>query len=410
MNFGLATFRELIEDFLTNSGGRRGNDREARRNSDEFDGEAASETDLGDGTDGDESSGSSLNMNADAISAAAEDEDDDDDDDDGSGGGGFFSRGSKSDDDIDDLHYRIEELEEELEDKKSELGSVQDSQQHVADQVEEVNERVQQLVGMYDQVTDNVNPFTGEGEAQNGFGVFGEDEMAAEDGPEDDAELGAGIQAAVEATEEDETVSFSDLKGVIEDAAAAQSEGGETITFDEDDAADDTRVEVQATESVDGSDDASDDARAQADADAADGEEGTTDDDSTDVTLTGLADTYATDIIVFEWLTQLVRTGGSAATLRAISYYAEIGWINDDVKEHLEHVLSGPDLDIHVDPGTTPEELTAEDHADSYTYIMKLQEIHETKQEVDPDRSADAASPSATAPGPTAEPEPEPEL
>jgi len=34
----------------------------------------------------------------------------------------------------------------------------------------------------------------------------------------------------------------------------------------------------------------------------------------------------------------------------------------------------------------TPEELTAEDHADSYTYIiMKLQEIHETKREVGPD-------------------------
>ena len=90
------------------------------------------------------------------------------------------------------------------------------------------------------------------------------------------------------------------------------------------------------------------------------------------ITLGGLADSYATDVLVFEWLTELVRTGGASATLRAISYYHEIGWIDAAVREHLEAVLSGPDLDIHVDPQRTPEELTADDHASSYEYILKL--------------------------------------
>ncbi|QRV13547.1 flagella accessory C family protein [Haloterrigena salifodinae] len=378
MNFGLATLRELIEDFLSNSGGRRGRQREQHRESDEFDGDEGAGT-AGAPESGDESAGAPADLAADDdIESDAEEE--------SSGGSGLFGRGSADgdgEDDIDDLYYRIEELEDELEDKENELGSVQDSQQHVTEQVEEMNDRVQQLLGVYDQVTDDVNPFTGEGEAQNGFGVFGEDEAGAETPATD----GSGIQANIESNDDgDETVSFDDLKGVIEDAAAAQPSDGETITFDEEAAdGDDTHVEVQATDSVDDSD---------ASSGAADGEhdDESTGDEPNDATLTTLADTYATDIIVFEWLTQLVRTGGSAATLRAISYYAEIGWIDEEVKTHLESVLSGPDLDMNVDPGSTPEELTAEDHADSYTYIMKLQEIHETRREVETDEPTEAGS------------------
>ncbi|WP_226039376.1 FlaD/FlaE family flagellar protein [Natrinema sp. DC36] len=368
MDFGLASLRSLIEDFLSDSGGRRGREREQQRQ--QRDG------------DTDDAGGATAQAGGDSDAESTDDEEPSESDGGEKRGGGLFGRGKGSsgdDEDLDDLFYRIEELEEELENKESTLGTVQDSQQQVADQVEEMNETVRQLLGVYDMLTDDVNPFTGAGEERKGFGVFGEDE-ATTDGGSDSM---AGLRAEMDSSGREETVSFDDLKGVIEDAAAAQSDGadetgGETITFDEDEGDDDTRVEVQATESVD-----EPDSELGADADGADAD-GAVDDDS-DVTLESLADTYATDIIVLEWLTELVRTAGPAATLRAISYYAEIGWIDDEVKDHLEAMLSGPDLDIHVDPEMTPEELTAEDHADSYTYIMKLQEIHETKREVGPD-------------------------
>ncbi|ELY68160.1 FlaD/FlaE family flagellar protein [Natrinema versiforme] len=365
MEFGLDSIRNFIEDFLSDSGGRRGREREQQRQQgdDPFD-ETAADGQTGsstDGADGDEGVESESNSGGS----------------DGGGGGGLFGRGSSSADEeeLDDLYYRLDELEEQLEDKSSELGTVQDSQQQVADRVEEMNDTVRQLLGVYDMLTDDVNPFTGAGEERNGFGVFGEDESP----PEEPTRSGVGV-ADGGTQSADETVSFDDLKGVIEDAAQSdRSDGdgsGETITFDEggdgDANADDTTVEVQATESVDGPDD-------DTDADDENAEDGS------DVTLETLADTYATDIIVLEWLTDLVRTAGPAATLRAISYYSEIGWIDEEVRDHLEAMLSGPDLDIHVDPGSTPEELTAEDHADSYTYIMKLQEIHETKREIEPD-------------------------
>ncbi|WP_440763272.1 FlaD/FlaE family flagellar protein [Natronorubrum sp. DTA7] len=372
MNFGLQTFRELIEDFLASSGGRRGREREARREEDD----AFDESE----------------QTADTESESTEPTAEDDEPEASESGGGLFNRGSSDEDEeVDDLIYRIQELEEELESKESTLGTVQDSQQQVAEQVEEVNDTVRQLLGVYDMVTDDVNPFTGAGEEKNGFGVFGEDDDGANESG------GFGLASATESSPDsgtgDETVSFDDLKGALENAAQAQADGGETITFDESEQFEheddrDTRVEVQATESVDEPDDESDQNRP----DAGDESRTDTDDDSDDVTLATLADTFATDIIVFEWLTQLVRTAGSAATLRAISYYAEIGWIDEEVKAHLEGVLSGPDLDIHVDPETTPEELTAEDHADSYTYIMKLQEIHETRREVEPERPTNSGS------------------
>ncbi|MFC4542661.1 FlaD/FlaE family flagellar protein [Halosolutus amylolyticus] len=365
MDLGLDNLRELLEDFLGNSGGRRGRRREQRRE---------------EADDGAEPTADAQTQDVSAAEAAAESGDEEAQPDESTesdgGSGGLFGRGSGTDDG-EDLQYRIDELEEELEDKQSELGALRDSQEQVSSQVEEMNDTVRQLLGVYDQLTDDVNPFTGEGEAEGGFGVFGEDRT-------EPAETGFGLESDGPDTGRDETVSFDDLKGVIEDAAEAQAarqDGGEPIAF-EDEADDDTRVEVQATESVD-------DPGPEADVDAEEpvddgaGESDGASDDG-DVTLTTLADTYATDIIVFEWLTDLVRTAGPAATLRAISYYAEIGWIDEEVRAQLEAVLSGPDLDIHVDPGQVPDELTAEDHADSYTYIMKLNEIHETRQEVDP--------------------------
>lgn len=356
----------MLENFLGDTGGRRGREREQRRQ------EAASEApDDGDpdwleddGTEaedapsiGDEPTASTVRERPDAGDLGEEEV-------------------------VDDLYHRIESLEDDLDRTSSEMGAVRDSQEHVADQVDEVNDTVRQLLGIYDLLTDDVNPFTGEGETEEGFGVFGEQE---------DGGFGLADREPADGADDD-TVSFEDLKAAIDEAAAAEADresGGQRITIEElgepvgepvdggpTEPDDDSRVEVQATADV-GADDRETDDRETDDA-------GESDDEDAAVTLTALADTYATDVIVFEWLTELVRTAGPAATLRAIAYYHEIGWIGADVRAHLEAALGGPDLDIGVDPEATPEELTAEDHADSYTYIMKLEEIHETDAEVSP--------------------------
>ncbi|MEF8843722.1 MAG: FlaD/FlaE family flagellar protein, partial [Haloarculaceae archaeon] len=92
--------------------------------------------------------------------------------------------------------------------------------------------------------------------------------------------------------------------------------------------------------------------------------------------LAELPDSYATDVLALEWLAELVETTGPAAALKAVAYYEDVGWIAPAVSGDLEEYLAGPGIDVHVDPND-PEELAVEDHATSYEYILKLDEIRE---------------------------------
>ena len=222
---------------------------------------------------------------------------------------------------IDELYYRTDGLEESIEDTEMRLDAIQDSQEQVVSQVDELNDRVRRLLGLYDQVTDDINPFTGEGEADNGFEVFG-DEHADTEG---------------------ETVSFDDLKGEVE------IEPVDEIEDDEPEPTAEPQLERRSPD---------------------------------EPALRELPDTYATDVVVFEWLADLLESGGPRATLEALSYYVELGWIDEEVRVHLEEVLAGPGLEAAAPAGAA--ELTADDHADSYAYVMQLRELHEIERTVKP--------------------------
>lgn len=232
---------------------------------------------------------------------------------------------------IDDLYYRTEEVEDSLEDTEMRLDAIQDSQERVVSRVDELNDRVRRLLGVYDRVTDDVNPFTGDGEAEGGFEVFGGDDV-------------------------EETVSFDDLK------ADAAVEPADDADVDEPEPEPESDLEPVPEPTPDPR---------------------PIDDEETDVpTLRELPDTYATDVVVFEWLADLLESGGPRATLEALSYYVELGWIDEDVRAHLEAALAGPGIeDVDADPSGA---LTAADHADSYAYVVQLREIGEIRRTVDP--------------------------
>lgn len=287
---------------------------------------------------------------------------------------------------IENLEHRIDSMREDLERSTSQIESIQSSQREVADHVEEVNGTVRQLLGIYDQLTASANPFV-EGGSQtqfdadaDGFGLGGEPDLdgttgemppaeAVEATVDDDEEL-ADNEVVVEATEttatDGDAVSFDDLKAGDEAGRAGRGQ----------DDADDAELAVEAL-----SDEAARTSDAAGETPSGTSPAGSRSDaarSQPDAALPTLADTYATDILVFEWLTDLVTSAGPAATLRAIAYYEEIGWISEEVKAHLENTLSGPDLDMTVDPSRSPDELNAEDHAESYEYIMKLDAIQKT--------------------------------
>jgi archaellum component FlaD/FlaE len=349
---------------------------------------------------------------------------------------------------VEALEGRLDDMEGSMQQNQSELETIRGSQQDVAEQLNEVNDTVRQLLGIYDQLTADVNPFM-EGPTRDadpdaeGFGVVGGEEPdpesevveavvegdAADDaadaqGDDEDEMVTETVTAAQDdaASEDAATIGLDDLRAEHEagedehdadpDSEASPADGtvagqdaadgAVAAPADSTDAADaavvsedepgDNEIEVEPTggESMSQHDQFEDghsepDPKAGAwredDAGAATGDATPNDADASpesSVALAELADTYATEIIVFEWLTSLVSTAGPAATLRAIAYYEEIGWVGPDVKRYLEDVLSGPDLDMNVDPSREPNELTAEDHAESYEYIMKLDAVQRT--------------------------------
>ncbi|MFD1644117.1 FlaD/FlaE family flagellar protein [Haloarchaeobius litoreus] len=310
---------------------------------------------------------------------------------------------------VENLEHRIDSMQEDLERSNSQIESIQSSQEEVAERVEDVNGTVRQLLGIYDQLTASANPFVEGGSRTqmdddvDGFGLGGEPDGATGEMPpaeavENEAETAdpdgeadepaadedlADNEVVVEATEpgEEEAVSFDDLKAESSDDEQAVGDDGQQAVQSqreqEEDNADDTRLEVEPlSDEAAQMSDAAEESRSYERA-SRESRAGTAASRS-DATLPTLADTYATDILVFEWLTDLVTSAGPAAALRAIAYYEEIGWISPEVKAYLEDTLSGPDLDMTVDPSRDPNELNAEDHAESYEYIMKLESIQQT--------------------------------
>jgi archaellum component FlaD/FlaE len=296
--------------------------------------------------------------------------------------------------DLVEIEHQVGELEEEMERNESRIESVQHSQEEVSERVDEMNETVRDLLGVYERLTDDVNPFTAEGAAgrDGTFGVVGTSDGGGRANGNGDEEDGAA-----------EADWFAGASGEVATADAegpgVEDEDGGVVTFEDVLAGADESAEADATPAVapdDGS--GADEGRAPpangpgaADAStpaagdaASNGRDGTaggapgTDEEWTPY-LAALADGYATDVIVFEWLGELVEAAGPSAALKAVSYYEDVGWIAPAVASELEEYLSGPGIDVCVDPNE-PDDLTAEDHATSYEYILKLDAVGELER------------------------------
>jgi len=83
--------------------------------------------------------------------------------------------------------------------------------------------------------------------------------------------------------------------------------------------------------------------------------------------LTGLPDSYRSELLVLEWLERLAETAGRGETIEGLAYYAAIDWITADVESELREYLRG--VDAHPDE-TRP--LEQDDHATSLVYIARL--------------------------------------
>lgn len=258
-----------------------------------------------------------------------------------------------------ELEHRIDQLEERLDDQDATLETMRHSQDDVADRVDDLNDTVREVLGIYDRLVAESNPFvTEENGDDEAFGLL-------DDGS-------ASASAAAGAAGDHQSQPHADPAEAPQDPSSESNGQSEDVVGFAD-----LIDETDASEGPDGTHDG-EHAHAHEDEHAPHDESANTptgesvpDTAGPGPYLTSIDGSYAVDTIVFEWFGELIETAGPSETLRAIGYYEDIGWIDSEVAGTLETYLGGPSLDIHVDP-STPTELTAEDHAQSYEYIRKL--------------------------------------
>jgi flagellar protein FlaE len=81
-----------------------------------------------------------------------------------------------------------------------------------------------------------------------------------------------------------------------------------------------------------------------------------------------LPDTYAGELLVFEWLEFLLSNAGYRGVQDALGYYESIGWLTDDAESDLSDYLLGIEGEAAADGG----DLDVDDHMMSLVYIAKL--------------------------------------
>jgi len=305
------------------------------------------------------------------------------------------SPGNTSDQDLQEVETRLNDMEADLEQTGASVRSIEGKQEELSEEVQQLNNRIRQLLGMYDQAAADANPFTGgsDGDGSNGFGVMGSpkthndadefddssDRSETSESPETNStqspathtseEHAPGAETNTQDTEQPERdpdagLTFEELKTQITDEAQRPSEDHD-ITGDNRERQQSDGVAVEDAQPDRAGDHDWNSDLSQTDAP-----------DTGNVTLETVPQTYAADIIVMDWVSMLIRRSGLAGALKSFEYYESVDWISSSVRRYLETILSGPGIDTHIEPDS-PHEPRSEDHCESYTYIEQLDKLKE---------------------------------
>jgi len=251
--------------------------------------------------------------------------DDDDDDDDAINDGGSVE-GDVSQQ-IKGLESQINDLETETNTNQNRIESLQNDIDTVEDNLDQMEDNVRDLLGIYDAFSARVNPLV-EGDI---------DSLPATSGNTADSEF--------DLTDGDEEPIGSESEGSGEDTSNDESDDESVRTLSD--------LKSETIETPD---------------------EGPPTTGSDNHHVYSVGGTYASEAVAYEWLSMLLRMSGTAGTLRALSYYHDIGWISADVKKALQRRLAGADFD---EGDGEYRDLRADDHADSLAYVIKLEELEE---------------------------------
>lgn len=242
---------------------------------------------------------------------------------------------------IEELQYELDDVRGRVDSNETSMEAVRNDQDRLEERVDGIEETNATLLGIYDRLTEGINPFSGSSANR--------DDATPDDGTYGVMSGEASDDALESADDGEDVVSFSDLKDAHDES--------EDETVNTDDQADDEESQETDHEPV-------------RESVPTPPEPGT--DTAESPYLSTLAPTYATDVLLMEWVAMLVETAGPAGALKTVDYYAQINWISPTVKRQLETVLSGAyDVD-EAGPSRPPSDLPVEAHNESFEHIQRL--------------------------------------
>ncbi|WP_224268056.1 FlaD/FlaE family flagellar protein [Haloprofundus salinisoli] len=240
--------------------------------------------------------------------------------------------GVGSGDAIEDLRHELDQVAADLETTQSKLRAVQSERDDMVARLDGLEDDTAQLLGVYDRLTAEVNPFdeqwrqSAEGRPSEGDSRYGV--VSVSDGSSNGSVVETNGHTDTHAREDNESTD----KAVEETPPAPP---------------------VDATESI---------PQAQV---------------PSEVYLRGLAPSFATEVLLMEWMTMLIDSAGPGGAMKAVDYYERINWIDESVKNHLEDLLGGVQTAPLTADGVV-DDLTSEEHSQSFAYIMKLDGLRAT--------------------------------
>lgn len=289
-------------------------------------------------------------------------------------------RESSIDSELKGLDVRISDVENSVQQTQASVDAIQSGQEQITDDVEDINDSVRQLLGVYDQVAADSNPFEAN---SDDFGVV-EEPGSGNSTPSVEGSANAGSESMVtfedihdeetpgEHNEEDHGGEQHDAHTDDSDVETDTELSGDTEQLESDEPS-------EPPEDEDGADHSSlDEPQVGVASDSAVSPENSADsvEDAQSEALTSIKGGYASELVVMEWLMTLIEESGPASTLKALDYYEDTNWISSGAREEIETYLSGPNLDVHIDP-TEPDQLTAQEHVMSERYIRLLEQVSE---------------------------------
>ena len=258
---------------------------------------------------------------------------------DDSSSGGLFGNSEDSSgelsDEIADLEHELDGVRNTVEQNSASIDGLESEQELVGERLDRIEEHNATLLGVYDHLTESVNPFTGDWEGEIEQPDESESKFGVIPSPDDDQES-TETEDALDPERESEPQQTS-----RQDPDPRQMEPPEP------EPAPPTAPTTPSQHDEEGP------------------------------YLTRCAGTAATEVLLMEWLTMLVDKSGQEGALKALDHYDRIDWISEPVKRDLEVMLSG----AHCTPDTAPRnDLNTDVHDRSFKYIARLSQQAQLEQ------------------------------